>query len=497
MDYLELEKTNPQEAIISYNGTCQLLAEIFDCDCIIEFSYDHLRPDKEGVIVRAFSTAYINLTPEAIKDDIENMAFDQACFLQSDYVERMGFDSNCSVMITSMGTNTFARGLLALAAEKSHRWHEGDLQKYDMMINYITKTYRLQEGKQYSDAIVNSSDTAIFGVSREGKMCSFNKAAERVFGCRASWAIGRHYVDTMAYKERGKMRSSFDYVMNTGNTYRGNLVEMTCLDNKIVYLNSIITPWLNSDGQIIGAIGIMRDETENKIFQDQLIRAEKMAILGQIAAQVSHELMSPLASIRGFARIIQKNELPESKYYNYSKTIVEQVDRVSSIVRELLDFSRPNEIKQETVDVNEALQSAVSQVEFDQRRVMVVEIYGQELPSLTGNFQMLERMFVNLIQNAYQSISGAGVIEIRTSFSADEDTVVVKIKDSGCGIPRQFLNKVFDPYFTTKSKGTGLGLAIVLQTVQSHGGKIQISSDVGIGSSFTLEFPVRRDKNNE
>ncbi|HWQ75731.1 MAG TPA: ATP-binding protein, partial [Syntrophomonas sp.] len=345
------------------------------------------------------------------------------------------------------------------------------------------------------DTIMKSIDTAIFSITNDGTMIHFNEAAEKIFGCRASWAIGRHYFETMAPKEREKMRSSFDYVMKTGNTYTGHFVEMTRLDNRVIYLNPLICPWLNREAEIIGAIGIMTDETENKRFQDHLIRAEKMAVLGQIAAQVSHELMNPLASIRGFARIIQKNEPAESKYYSYSKTIIEQVDRIKNVVRDLLDFGRPDKIRHESVDVNIAVQNAVNEVEVDIDRVKVLEQYEKDLPYIDGDFVKIERMVVNLIQNAYQSIQGSGIIEISTALAGGN--VLITVKDSGCGIPRQHFNKIFDPYFTNKASGTGLGLAIVKQTVANYGGKINVSSDIGIGSCFTVEFPIKKDKKYE
>lgn len=496
MDFLKLDKAVPIR-FGSLESVCQMLNALFDCDYVIAYFFSQHIKDRREIIVRSFTESEIYLAPEAISDYMAAMMDCQAHFLQSTKVENIGFGSNYTVMVSSLGYNQYFRGTLALVSEKSNRWDEGDLEKFDMMNKLTHEAYGLQENKLYSETIIDSLDTAVFAVSVEGTMLKFNKAAERIFGCDAEWAIGKHYVDTMASKERGKMRSSFDYVMRTGHTYRGDMVEMTCLNNKVVYLNSIIVPWINTNGDIIGAIGIMKDETENKRFQDQLIRAEKMAILGQIAAQVSHELMSPLASIRGFARIIQKNESPESKYYNYSKIIVEQVDRVSSIVREMLDFSRPDEIKQDIIDVNEAIIGAVSQVEIDRERVAMVEIYGPDVPPISGDFQKIERMFVNLLQNAYQSIKEAGLIEIKTWFSADDNDVVITIKDSGCGIPREYIDKVFDPYYTTKAEGTGLGLAIVMQTVQSHGGKIRIFSEVSLGTCFTLIFPVRRDMDDE
>lgn len=499
MDFLNINEAI--EGISMEMPLCDSMAEIlgrfFDCDYVFMF-LNNKRGNRP--IKRAFQTGIDHsLHPDLAPIDaaINESSSQKPYVLDSDLTIKVGIGAEAKIIIAPLQENPFLWGAIAIAKKEGTAWDDDQLYKLSIMLILITKCYvlnmNLADSQKYVNTVLESINTAIFAISTDGTMVHFNKAAEKIFGCPAEWAIGKHYFQTVSHKEKEKMRSSFDYVMNTGNSYTGHFVEMTLLNNRVIYLNPRICPWVNSDGEIIGAIGIMTDETENKHFQEQLVRAEKMAILGQIAAQVSHEVMSPLASIRGFARIIEKNEPEGSKYKGYAKTIVEQVDRVDSVLKELLDFSRPDKMNIKKVDINMALKKAVEQRKFDQGMVRIIEEYEAELPYINGDIQKIEQAFVNLLQNAYQSLQESGVIQIKT-FLTPENNVAVSIADSGCGIPRQHLNKVFDPYFTTKDHGTGLGLAIVQQTVKNHHGKISISSDWGIGTCFTLEFPARKGK---
>lgn len=308
----------------------------------------------------------------------------------------------------------------------------------------------------------------------------------------ASWAIGKHYFETLVPQKREVMRRAVEYVINTGKTYQANFIKFTRLDNQDIFVNTYICPWLNGDGEMMGAIGIVTDETETKLYQEKLVRAEKMAILGQIAVQVSHEVRSPLASIRGFARIIDKNENSGSKYKEYAETIIQQVDRINTVVQELLDFSKPEDNTYQRIDINQTLRKAIELSGVDKGDINIIEYLEDNLPSIVGDYQKIECVFVNLLNNAYQAISEKGIIEI-TTLSLD-NSVIVKITDNGCGIPSNLIDIIFDPYFTTKDMGTGLGLAIVQQVANNHGAKIRVSSDVGLGTSFELEFPLGKDK---
>ena len=480
------------------NAMSTLLGRIFKCDYVFIFLYNERW---KRVIERVLRTSpeipYIDFKPGVIGPELVRSAIREPFMLDPQTTEKIGLSSNASVMVVSTGENLFLRGAIAVAKENGTAWNKGDLEQLGIITLLILRCYELSvslaDNQQYANTIVESVDTAIFAVSTEGEMIHFNRAAEKVYGFPASEAIGKHYSELLSPKEKELTRRTFEYVINTGKPWEGQFVEFTRVDNKVIFISPTIYPWLNSEGTIMGAIVIVRDDTETKHFQEQLVRIEKMAILGQIAAQVSHEVRSPLASIRGFARIIEKNEKNGSTYKDYAATIVEQVDRINSVVQELLDFSRPEAIKRQTIDINLAIRKALKSLEIDRARVNIIENYDKKLPAFKGDYQKIERVFVNLLQNSLQAVKDSGTINISTGKTPD-NRISITFKDDGCGIPGHFINKIFDPYFTTKDNGTGLGLAIVQQIVSNHGGKIQVTSDSGLGTSFEIELPLERNK---
>lgn len=407
---------------------------------------------------------------------------------------KLGLNDSFQVMasrLTGLNETPALKGAVAIAQKGQPLWGTNDLNKLGMLNGLISHCYELNlslsNNQSYSSTIMESINTAIFAINTEGTMVHFNKAAEKIFKCKAEWAVGRHYFETIHQSEKEKLRSSFDYVMNTGNSYIGNFVELKLLNGHNIIINPYIGPWRDLDGEIIGAIGIMTDETENKYFQDQLVKAEKMAVLGRVAAQMSHEMRSPLATIRGFARIIEKNEPESSKYKKYSKTIIEQVDRVNMVIQDLLDFGKPDSTEFQAININDLLKQAKDATMFNRTKIMVNENYYEYLPFIHGDYQKLMRVFINLIQNASQAIEDTGLIDIETA--KKKGKITVTIKDSGPGIPNENIKKIFDPYYTTKPMGTGLGLAIVQQILQSHKATIQVKSNLGLGTCFYIEFP--------
>lgn len=482
------------------NAMSSLLAKLFNCDYVFIFIYNE-RWNRliERVLRASPMLPTIKFNP-GLGPDLVKTAVKEPFILDADSTEKIGLNPSASVIVASTGDNIFLRGAVAIARDNGVPWDKNDLEKLGVIIMLIIRCYELSvslvDNQQYANTIVESVDTAIYAISTDGTMIHFNRAAEKIFGYPASWAIGRHYFETLVPKVREGMKRSLDYVLSTGKSYEGHLIEFTRLDDQVIYVNTSIYPWLSGEGEIMGAIGIVTDETENKRFQEQLVRAERMAILGKIAAQVFHEVRSPLASIRGFARIIEKNEKPGSTYREYAETMIEQVDRINAVVQELLDFSKPEEIMQETVDINRALRKALEISEIDRGKVTIIEYYDENLGSIKGDHQKIESVFVNLLNNAYHSLGEVGLIDISTGTLPD-NRVIVRIKDNGSGIPKQHLNKIFDPYFTTKSSGTGLGLAIVQQIVNNHGARIRVNSDVGLGSSFEIEFPSEVERNRK
>ena len=228
--------------------------------------------------------------------------------------------------------------------------------------------------------------------------------------------------------------------------------------------------------------------------EQQLIQSEKLASVGQLAAGVAHEINNPLGTILLFSDIMRR-ELPSDDPRRDDVTmIIDEATRCKTIVSDLLNFARQNEVLAQTTDVNALLTDTIDEITiqpvFD--HVKIVSQLDAFLPSIQADPAQLREVFVNLMTNAAEAMEGGGSLTITTA-SAEDEMVKIAFQDTGCGIPEQNLSKIFTPFFTTKAigKGTGLGLAIVYGIIKMHRGQIYVESEVGVGSTFTITLPVR------
>jgi signal transduction histidine kinase/HAMP domain-containing protein len=242
--------------------------------------------------------------------------------------------------------------------------------------------------------------------------------------------------------------------------------------------------------------------------QAQLIQAEKMAGIGQLAAGVAHELNNPLGGILGYCQFalekITKKPLKEltgediSTYSQYLKDIEQQSQRCKAIIQSLLKFSRAS-VKEnlEPTDVNSVLKEtfAFAKHQMEKRKVKLEEVLSPSLPPINGNASQLQQVFTNLVLNAIQAMPQGGKLTVWDKVSEDKKNMEISFADTGEGISKENLNKIFEPFFTTKKvgQGTGLGLSVSYGIVKDHGGDILVESTVGKGTTFTVFLPVRRE----
>jgi signal transduction histidine kinase/HAMP domain-containing protein len=243
--------------------------------------------------------------------------------------------------------------------------------------------------------------------------------------------------------------------------------------------------------------------------QAQLIQAEKMAGIGQLAAGVAHELNNPLGGILGYCQFalekITKKPLKEltgediSTYSQYLKDIEQQSKRCKAIIQSLLKFSRAS-VKEdfEPIDVNSVLKETFTFVnhQLEKHKVKLKEVLSPSLPGISGNTSQLQQVFTNLILNAVQAMPDGGRLTVLDKVSEDKNSLEISFADTGEGISKENLSKIFEPFFTTKKvgHGTGLGLSVSYGIVKEHGGNIEVESTVGQGTTFTVILPLRRER---
>jgi len=237
-----------------------------------------------------------------------------------------------------------------------------------------------------------------------------------------------------------------------------------------------------------------RVEDELKAAQEQLIRAEKLAAIGQLASGVGHELRNPLGAIKNAAlyvrRRIAKSELSatEPKVLEFLDLIDEEVDSANKVITDLLSFSRVAKPTVSLVNAGSIIRGALSHVAVP-GNVEVVTDVDPGLPIVVVDAAQIQQVFINIILNALEAMPEGGRLEIRARNKAE--LVTVDFIDTGCGIPESVMGKIFDPLFTTKPKGIGLGLAMSKSIMERHGGDIGVKSKEGKGTTFTLSLPTR------
>jgi two-component system NtrC family sensor kinase len=242
--------------------------------------------------------------------------------------------------------------------------------------------------------------------------------------------------------------------------------------------------------------------------QAQLIQAEKMAGIGQLAAGVAHELNNPLGGILGYCQFalekITKKPLKEltgediSTYSQYLKDIEQQSKRCKAIIQSLLKFSRAS-VKEdfEPIDINSILKETFTFVnhQLEKHKVKLKEVLSPSLPRISGNTSQLQQVFTNLVLNAVQAMPDGGRLTVLDKVSEDKNSLEISFADTGEGISKENLSKIFEPFFTTKKvgQGTGLGLSVSYGIIKEHGGNIEVESTVGKGTTFTVILPLRRE----
>jgi PAS domain S-box-containing protein len=255
-------------------------------------------------------------------------------------------------------------------------------------------------------------------------------------------------------------------------------------------------PISDEKGHLLSVIEHIEDITDEQRLQEQLIQSEKLAGVGILASGVAHEINNPLSGVIGMAETAMEGEnLLEIK--DYLKDILNSGLRIKEIVNGLRTYSRiAKQGEQSLIDINEVLEESLKMVRLATKAPSIEVVKNlQSVGKIAGNAGEVQQVFVNLITNAFQAMDGKGGV-LTLSTRSLRDSVEIKVSDKGMGIPQKNLNKIFDPFFTTKKigEGTGLGLNIVYRIVTKYEGTIEVESKEGIGTTFAVKFPLRRDE---
>lgn len=328
-----------------------------------------------------------------------------------------------------------------------------------------------------------------------GKIIYVNRAFEVASGYTKEELLGKN----PRIFGSGKLPSSYWDKMwatiSSGKVWVGE-VENRRKNGEPFYTQLLISPILEKDGKVSGYFAIHRDLTEKRTLERQLIHTQKMESIGTLAAGIAHEVGNPLASISALVQVAQRNS--KDPFVNEKLSLVKsQVTRISKIIRDLVDFSRPSNYELELTDINKVIKEAVeiTKVGTKAKDITFETNLSDSIPMLPLVADQIQQVFLNILLNAVDAISEKKEKKnekILIISHADSDWLTITFVDTGPGIKEENINKIFEPFFTTKKegKGTGLGLWVSYGIVKSFQGDIKVKSKVNEGTTFVIKLPV-------
>ncbi|HVZ80405.1 MAG TPA: ATP-binding protein [bacterium] len=409
-------------------------------------------------------------------------------------------------------------GYLAMESKKNQeeKLHLTEMNRFladqaDASTLKLTEMNRNLKGLlEYHHCVLASLPLGIIVVRKDGTLRTFNGGARQITGFVEAEMAGRSIEDLPA--NLAPIAEGLRRTLETGKALVQDHLEILSARREGIPVTLETSLLKAGNGEVLGAIAVVRDMTLLRQMETQLLRAERFSALGEMAAGVAHEIKNPLNAILGFSKRLGA-KLEDPSLRKYADIIGTEVVRMDGIVNDVLEYSRPDKCHKEPADLNKLMEetAAFLSEKADAGGVRVEKHLAPALPLVPTDIPKVRQVVLNLMINGLQAMAGrtGGVLSIETRLLEGlapqagasqgdifqrlflkQKMVAVSVTDNGCGIPKENLSKLFHPFFTTKTTGTGLGLSICQKIIASHGGTLEVDSVPGHGSVFTFYLPV-------
>ncbi|WP_206916551.1 ATP-binding protein [Alicyclobacillus suci] len=344
------------------------------------------------------------------------------------------------------------------------------------------------------ESFFNHTTDALSVFDTSMRIVMVNPAFESLFGYTQAELAG-HLLPITPAAELEDIRTKFHEVVQGKVPFVEYEGKKICKNGQTLDVLVRLSPIRNARGKIVSISAVSKDMTELRNTQQMLINYEKLRAVGQLAAGIAHEIRNPLTSVMGFLQLME-NTVPDSQQ-KYFSVMQNELARIESITNEMLALAKPQAMQYRPINLPDVLMDTVNLLSA-QAHMNNIEIEIQfdsnEAPVL-AEFNRLKQVFVNVIKNGMESMNGGGVLQIRMHQTGE--LVIVSFSDHGSGIPEEIMNKIGDPFFTTKEDGTGLGLLVSQNIIRDHSGTMDITSEYGKGTTVTISFPLYPHKFKE
>lgn len=359
-----------------------------------------------------------------------------------------------------------------------------------------------QSEQQYIDLFENAPDIYL-SVNRHHTIVGFNKTGADILGYSKQEILRKPFENLFVEDRRIPVKELLGTMFSEGRGLKDIEEQMVRKDGEAIYVTLNSTLVFDDTGRTVNARIVARDISERKKMETAILHAQKIDSLGSLAGGIAHDFNNILASILGSASIMRRKITEKGKLYKYVEIIVSASRRGSALTRQLLTFARKTETEIKPVDVNAIIKETIHLFERSvTKEIRVVTNLTSQRTSVRGDDGQIQQALLNLFLNGRDAMPNGGTLTIATSITqADAHSVrqfasvkpgafiAVSVSDTGVGIATDVRDRVFEPFFTTKDNGTGLGLSVLYGVVQNHGGFINLESEVGQGTTFTIYFP--------
>jgi len=346
----------------------------------------------------------------------------------------------------------------------------------------------LLDSESKSKVLLNASNDAVVLIDNSGKILNLNKSYAERFNKTKEELIGTIVWDLFPAEVFEKRKENVQKVIDSKK-----MVTMSDIRDGMVNSTRLF-PVMGSNGEVVEVAVYARDITADIESALRLQQAEKLAAIGNLTAGIVHQIRNPLGNISFAAQLSLQQEDLSSVLREYLELILQDVDNANQVIQRLTEYNNPGEILLDKGDILIPLKRAISYVKSTSKskKVEIVLNHPARLPQIKIADYWLEQIFINIINNSVQAITDKGKIEIRVYLQNKKSILIIEFTDNGCGIPKEFLSQVFDPFFTNRPGGVGLGLSLVNKIVELHNGIVLIDSKEEEFTRIELKFPVKK-----
>lgn len=362
--------------------------------------------------------------------------------------------------------------------------------------SYFVLDRSFKQIKTITGNVLEGMESGVVAVNQDGKIIIINRVAESIFSLKKEDVLNKDYLQVFPEDEPLLKKT-----LKQRKFVRGKEEEFKTFSGEEKFLIIGTSTIYDDEGQMGGAVSVIHDVTELKKFEEEAKRAERLKALGSLAAGVAHEIRNPLNAISIATQRLKKEFIPtknEDEYTSFTNTILKEIKRLDLIINQFLSLAKAHKLNLAETDLNSLLNEILKLVEMEaQDKKVKIEKRIEKLPKIRVDKEELKKALLNILLNSVQATPKGGKVFFESFFDESKKSegsfgeVLIKVKDSGPGIPKENLRRIFQPYFTTKEKGTGLGLAIAYRIIADHKGKIEVQSEEGKGTTFTIKLSVK------